>query len=174
MRTRVCLLIAALPALLAAQTTSCPVLQSGDPSPAGWYGDGNLRVALHGGVWYSLPRWNAAQIEKGLGLDAGSLPWRKLTGWVASYRQVITWTWDGYDARTEPQPPLMISGRRLDAPAPPMLANHPSYGNGIAGNPSVVTSGGFFPTDGCWEVTGKVHDHELKFVIFIGPSDRFF
>ena len=27
---------------------------------------------------------------------------------------------------------------------------------------------------GCWEITGNLRDHELKFVVFIGPSDKFF
>jgi hypothetical protein len=100
-------------------------------------------------------------MERYLDLAPGTLPWRKVPGFQASYRQVITWTWDGYDAKAEPQPAIEVSGRRLDTEALPMLASHPSYGNGIQGmqkGPDVVTSGGFFLTIGCWQITGKRMD----------------
>jgi hypothetical protein len=48
--------------------------------------------------------------------------------------------------------PLTITGRRLDGPAPPLRAGVPS-GYGITG---FQASGVYFPTEGCWEVTGRV------------------
>jgi hypothetical protein len=58
---------------------------------------------------------------------------------------------------------LTISGRRLDAPAPPLRADVPD-GYGTEG---FQASGVFFPTEGCWEVTGAVGDSALTFVTFV-------
>jgi hypothetical protein len=56
---------------------------------------------------------------------------------------------------------LTIDGRRLDAPAPPLEAWIPD-GYGATG---FQVSGITFPTDGCWEVTGRVRDDSLTFVV---------
>ena len=58
---------------------------------------------------------------------------------------------------------LHIIGRRLDAPAPRLLANVPS-GYGSTGFQS---SGLVFHTEGCWEVTGTVGQTSLSFVTFV-------
>ncbi|HET7700698.1 MAG TPA: hypothetical protein VFM06_07530 [Candidatus Limnocylindria bacterium] len=55
---------------------------------------------------------------------------------------------------------LVITGRRLDAAAPPLRADVPEF----------YADGGFlptrliFPTVGCWEVTGTVGRSQLTFV----------
>ena len=57
---------------------------------------------------------------------------------------------------------LTITGRRLDAPAPPLAAQASGYA--LTGfNASGVT----FPTEGCWRVTGKVGPVTLTFVTFV-------
>ena len=58
---------------------------------------------------------------------------------------------------------LAITGRRLDAQGPPPGASVPS-GYGSEGFQS---SGVFFPSEGCWEVTGTVGGSELTFVTFV-------
>ncbi len=61
---------------------------------------------------------------------------------------------------------LTITGRRLDGPAPPVTASIPS-GYGDRGfQPAGVT----FPTEGCWEVTGKAGTSTLTFVTFVIKS----
>lgn len=55
---------------------------------------------------------------------------------------------------------LTIEGRRLDASAPPLRAHIPE-GYGDTGFQSTAL---IFPTEGCWEVTGKVGEASLKFV----------
>jgi hypothetical protein len=55
---------------------------------------------------------------------------------------------------------LRIEGRRLDGVAPPLQASVPE-GYGDSGFQS---SGLLFPTEGCWEVTGRVADASLTFV----------
>lgn len=58
---------------------------------------------------------------------------------------------------------LTITGRRLDAPAPPARGSVPS-GYGDAG---FQASGVSFPTEGCWEITGTVGSTTLTFVTFV-------
>jgi hypothetical protein len=57
---------------------------------------------------------------------------------------------------------LVIQGRRLDGDAPPLRASIPR-GYGPTGFQS---TGLLFPTAGCWEVTGRVADERLTFVVF--------
>jgi hypothetical protein len=56
---------------------------------------------------------------------------------------------------------LLISGRRLDGDAGPLRARIPSgYGNIGFQSTALI-----FPTVGCWEVTGRIGDKSLTFVI---------
>jgi hypothetical protein len=63
---------------------------------------------------------------------------------------------------------LMIEGRRLDAVAPPLRADIPD-GYGDSG---VQASALIFPTEGCWEVTGRVGDAALTFVTRVTKLDQ--
>jgi hypothetical protein len=56
--------------------------------------------------------------------------------------------------------PLSVSGRRLDAPAPPLQAIIPR-GYGATG---FQVSTLVFPTEGCWQVTGEVAGDTLVFI----------
>jgi hypothetical protein len=58
---------------------------------------------------------------------------------------------------------LAIRGRRLDAQGPPPRASVPD-GYGRQG---FQASGVFFPTEGCWEITGTAGGSELTFVTFV-------
>ncbi len=58
---------------------------------------------------------------------------------------------------------LRIEGYRLDGPAPPLVAHVPD-GYGDSGFQS---SGITFPTEGCWQVTGRVGDASLTFVTLV-------
>ncbi|HEX8860851.1 MAG TPA: hypothetical protein VGC06_17500 [Actinomycetes bacterium] len=58
---------------------------------------------------------------------------------------------------------LRITGRRLDAAAPPARGFVPD-GYGQAG---FQASGVTFPTEGCWQVTGKLGSTTLTFVTFV-------
>ena len=65
----------------------------------------------------------------------------------------FTW-WRGVKGK------LTIEGRRLDAEAAPLRADIPD-GYGETG---IQASALIFPTEGCWEVTGRVGDAALTFV----------
>jgi hypothetical protein len=56
---------------------------------------------------------------------------------------------------------LTISGRRLDGTAPPLISSIPSGYRPTGFQASGIT----FPTEGCWEITGKVADTKLTFVV---------
>jgi hypothetical protein len=59
---------------------------------------------------------------------------------------------------------LVISGRRLDAAAPPVEAHTPCcYTSGF----QIV--GLFFPTEGCWEVKATAGEKALQFVAEVEP-----
>ena len=68
--------------------------------------------------------------------------------------------------------PLTIQGHRLDAAAPPLRAEvAASYDDGpvqFQFQPSML----FFPSEGCWEVTGKAGDASLTFVVLIERSNQ--
>jgi hypothetical protein len=54
---------------------------------------------------------------------------------------------------------LDITGRRLDADAPPLRSDVPDYGpTGFQATALI------FPTEGCWEVTGTVRNSSVTFV----------
>ena len=56
---------------------------------------------------------------------------------------------------------LTITGRRLDAHGDPLRASIP----GGYGETGFQASGVYFPTEGCWEITGRAGDAELTFVV---------
>src|SRR5262245_38507789 len=60
---------------------------------------------------------------------------------------------------------LTITGRRLDASAPPLSGRTSGYG--LTG---FNASGVIFPTEGCWQVTGRVGRVALTFVTFVIKS----
>lgn len=64
---------------------------------------------------------------------------------------------------------LTIEGRRLDdINAPPPGAVIP----GGYGDTGFQPGGLIFPTEGCWEVTGRVGNSTLTFVVYVAKVDR--
>lgn len=119
------------------------------PSPswggAFWYGT-NL-------LWTQLPTDGA---------------WEGLSEGPYGYTQKVLWWREGYSWKDDPLPDLTMTGRRLDAPAPPLAVSRAT--NAFAEDiQSAMLVGVDFPTPGCWEITGKVVDKELSFVVWIGP-----
>jgi len=58
---------------------------------------------------------------------------------------------------------LTITGRRLDATAPPLTAKIPAS----FGTHGFIPTGVTFPTLGCWEVTGRIPGKSLTFVTMV-------
>ncbi len=137
---------------------SCPVTTPQDPvfvppSPYDslgfegvfWYGSNSLWTALpNDGVWWGLPHN------------------------PSGYTQKLFWWREGYVWTEEPEPDLIVTGERLDAPAPPLVSSKGTnaYAADIG---SAMLVGVDFPTLGCWKITGKYADADLSFVIWVAP-----
>ena len=104
-----------------------------------------------GGSWFGTDRLWVALPEDGT--------WR-------GYRQKMQWWRHGYDYHTEPEPKLKITGKRLDAPAPPLMAKI----DNVAGPIPSIMAGLDFPALGCWDITGHYESDELTFVVWVAPS----
>jgi hypothetical protein len=90
------------------------------------------------------------------------------------------WFRVGYDWRSEPQPKLTITGRRIDGAAPPLMvmtwprrnATPAQATNAImdrSGRGAMVT-GVYVPVAGCWEITGDYEGDKLSFVVWVEPA----
>ena len=118
--------------LLPASTEACPVTlpngsaPPGEPASEFFHGNGTLWTVLwpDGKVLIT----SDDQVRASDGALTMKFPW-----------------WRGIAG------PLSITGRRLDAPSPPLQAMIPE-GYGEIG---IQASGLIFPTAGCWEVTGR-------------------
>lgn len=109
-----------------------------------WYGTPELWTMLRtDGTWSSLP-------QSGVG-----------------YTQKVFWWRQGYDMNTEPNPKLTVTGKRLDAQAPPLSASSATNASADFGEAMLV--GVDIPTFGCWEITGQYNGTELSFVVWIAP-----
>jgi len=115
------------------------------PGALFWYGDDALWTAVpHTGVWADLPHN------------------------PEGYTQKVFWWRKGYSWTAEPQPALVVSGRRLDASAPPLNVSRAT--NAFAEDiQSAMLVGVDFPTPGCWEITGQYAGAELSFVVWVAP-----
>jgi hypothetical protein len=137
---------------------SCPITQPPDvafipPAPYDslgfdgefWYGSSSLWTAVRqNGIWEGLPH---------------NHQW---------YTQKVFWWREGYIWDEEPEPALIVSGERLDAAAPPLMASKAT--NAYAGDiGSAMLVGVDLPTLGCWKITGKYSDSELSFVVWVAP-----
>lgn len=125
----------------------CPVtLPNGNTPPLqrpsnSYYGNGKLWTGLQPtGITLVVP-----ELVKPDGSLGVKFPWWLGTGIVGK---------------------LSITGRRLDAPAPPLRFTVPP---GYAGHGSgaFVASTILFPTEGCWEVTGHAGSASLTFVTLV-------
>jgi hypothetical protein len=77
---------------------------------------------------------------------------------------------------------LKITGRRLDPDVAAVVAqnqNLPDSGPKFFDGPSVATRGNLilsgldFPSPGCWEITARLNDTELRFVTYVAPIQKF-
>ena len=140
-------------ALVAVERTSaasnaggpCPVtIPSGGGRTPFDYGNSQLRVALY---------WRHGVLIAGPLPDGGSMA---TVGPHGSVYAKVGW-WRGVPGQ------LVVTGRRLDAPAPPLRA---SVGTTASyGDRGFVPSGLRFPTTGCWRVVGRVGHAMLTLVV---------
>jgi hypothetical protein len=94
--------------------------------------------------------------------------WASLSQDSTGYTQKVFWWRKGYSWTAEPEPNLTVSGRRLDAPAPALIASQATnaYASDIQ---SAMLVGVDFPALGCWGITGHYRAAELSFVVWVAP-----
>jgi hypothetical protein len=136
----------------------CPVTEPNGSTPPGEDPDRTSNVLGNGAIWVGLyPEGTVIFEPDGPG---GRDP---LTGAYA----MKFWWWRGVEGQLE------ITGQRLDGEAPPMWGGVPE-GYGDTG---FQATGLVFPTEGCWEVTGRVGDASITFVTrvvsFYPPFKRY-
>ena len=119
--------------------------QVGDPESDGGYGNATL--------WTNLWMWGEGEVAVP---SSHMRPDGSFGG--------MKWAWYRYVPGR-----LTIEGRRLDAPAPPLRAWIPE-GYGEIG---FQVAGIIFPSEGCWEITGRVGEASLTFVTFVIPPPSF-
>ena len=64
--------------------------------------------------------------------------------------------------------PIEVSGRRLDADAPPLKADLIEGYEGFSHHISSIS----FPEPGCWEIEASAGDMQLRFVVGVAPFDE--
>ena len=113
-----------------------------------------------GEFWYGTAELWTAVPEHGA--------WRGLPHHKDSYTQKVFWWSEDYFWLNDPQPSLLVTGRRLDMAAPPLKVSPAT--NAFAGDiQSAMVVGVDFPTSGCWEITGRYQGAERSFVIWVAP-----
>jgi len=63
-----------------------------------------------------------------------------------------------------------VTARRLDGPAPPAEVGEASSSYREEDWKAFLVGGINFPTPGCWEVSGRYENDELKFVVWVVPN----
>jgi hypothetical protein len=86
----------------------------------------------------------------------------KPPGWDTPFFSALKWY------RWQPAP-LTVTGRRLDAAAPPLLFRTP--GNAPPSDEGFVTTYLYLPSAGCWEITGHTPAGALTLVTRFVPVD---
>ena len=107
-----------------------------------WYGTNPLWTVLNTDGTWPMPKHNGVLFDK-------SFWWRQ-----------------GYDWRTETEPELWVTGRRLDAPAPAVSVSGATNGYEQFMGAFMLT-GIELPAGGCWEITGHYHGSSLRFVVWV-------
>ncbi len=144
--------------ILANSPESCPVTKPSNPPfippqpyPAQapeaefWYGTDSLWTAIpQTGKWDGLPHESAG------------------------FTQKVFWWSKEYSIASEPEPALLVTGRRIDAPAGPLQASKAT--NAFSSDLQSMLVGVDIPTLGCWEITGEYKGIELIFVVWVGSN----
>jgi hypothetical protein len=131
-------------------TLPIPVFVAPPPFPA-------KPPAYYGAAWYGSEHlWTM--------LDTSGETWEGLPSTAAGYGQK-TWWWSvDWSMRTELEPAISVTGRRLDGPG--TFEAGPGT-NGTADFGTAMLVGVDVPTTGCWELTGRYRSASLSYVVLV-------
>jgi hypothetical protein len=144
----------------ASPPASCPITHPPDESfaPPSPY-PAELPPQYVGEFWYGAPElWTMLRTDG---------TWNSLPHTSDGYTQKLVWWRQGYDMVAEPTPKLTVTGKRLDAPAPPLFESGATNASAELGEMMMI--GVSIPTLGCWEIKGEYKGHELSFVVWVAP-----
>lgn len=79
----------------------------------------------------------------------------------------IFWGSVDFDYHKKEDYELMVTGRRLDGDAPPLLVDKVT--NALFVPHAAMLTGVYVPTPGCWEITGAYKGQTLSFVVWLYP-----
>jgi hypothetical protein len=147
---------------------ACPVTQA--PVPSFVPPPPNLETPRAGSIpgagphsfWFGSPRlWTSLP-------DGGTWRCYRSAGSTRCFEKTLWWQqgWPASDAHKVPR--LTVTARQLDGDAKSVPE---TTSEGLTGSPAHPEIGAFFvvgvqvPTPGCWEISGKLGDQELSFVI---------
>jgi hypothetical protein len=118
-----------------------------------------------------VPPQPSSEARPGLDFAYGSdALWTLLesSGVWQTLRQKV-WMWsNAFDRRAEPEPLLVVTGRRLDGNSPPFRNQRATHG-GFADGTSALLAGVDIPSAGCWEITSQYRGNTLSFVVSVQP-----
>jgi hypothetical protein len=119
-----------------------------DAAEGFWFGTEKLWLELpKSGIWDG---WTPLEPNRGGSLTA----------------KMFWWSVD-YNPRTDGNPDLKVTGKRLDGEAPTVVANEAHNAIG-----SAMSTGVYLPTSGCWQITGDYKGQELSFVVWVTPLQQ--
>jgi mono/diheme cytochrome c family protein len=136
---------------------ACPVTQPPSPPFAPPEGLGDRLPEDTRWFWVGSPvLWTTLEVN---GL------WTDLPHHEHGYTQKRPFWSEGYNWQEEPDPELVLTGRRLDGDeimtdAGASNAYHPDSG-------SMIMTGFVLPAAGCWEITAEYKDASLSFVVWV-------
>lgn len=116
--------------------------------------------------WLGIFWFGSDQLWTSLSVDG---VWADLPQTPDGFTQKIMWWSRWYDLPNEPEPALVVTGRRLDGDALPLRF----YGatNAMAEDiGEAMLTGVEIPTEGCWEIKGQYKKAELSFVVWVVPE----
>jgi hypothetical protein len=130
--------LASMPDGTGEAAAACPFTSPTDSPPT----DTDVFGGGPGAEWYCSPDRALCAVKNG--------PW-PAGGWKVGWRKPA-------GAK------LVVTGRRLDADAPPLRADVPDGYHG-----TFQASGLLFPTAGCWEVSAQAAGSTVHFVVTVEP-----
>ncbi len=92
--------------------------------------------------------------------------WRGLAT-PQGFRDKVFWWSVDWDWKTEMRPKLIVTGRRLDAAAPPATVSRATNAHNAADIVHAMLVGVEIPTGGCWELKGEYRGQALSYIVWV-------
>jgi hypothetical protein len=117
--------------------------------------------APDGRVWYgSDALWTMLDVEGKWHMQGNVLHGK-------GYRTKLVYWRRGFDGRTGLEPKLVVTAKRLDGDAPPVIVAPHANAVFLEGNLPAMMTLIDIPVAGCWEVMGRYKGQTLRFVVSV-------